>query len=126
MPAAVIGIDFDGTIVEHEYPKIGAPIKGAIETMKKLQQAGHKIILWTMRSGKELQEAVDYLAHNDIHPWGINKNPDQNWSTSPKAYCHIYIDDAALGCPLEQVGDKRPMVYWPYVQTYLKNKGLLA
>ena len=47
----IIGIDFDGTIVEHKYPEIGNPVPGALETMKDLIQQGHKIILWTMRSG---------------------------------------------------------------------------
>lgn len=123
----IIGIDFDGTIVTHEYPRIGTPIKGAIETMSELIENGHHIILWTMRSGQELKEAVDYLSNNGIFLFGVNKNPDQNWSDSPKAYCHIYIDDAALGCPLEITSQStRPMVYWPRVREFLKHKGLLT
>lgn len=123
---AVIAIDFDGTIVEHKYPAIGAPIKGAIETIKELQARGHKIILWTMRSGKELDEAVAYLQENGITPWGVNQNPEQDWSTSPKAYAQIYIDDAALGCPLEKKCFDRPMVYWPAVRKQLIYLNLLA
>ncbi len=124
--SAIIAIDFDGTIVEHKYPAIGAPIKGAIETIKELQARGHKIILWTMRSGKELDEAVAYLQENGITPWGVNQNPEQDWSTSPKAYAQIYIDDAALGCPIEKKCFDRPMVYWPYVRNFLISQGLLA
>lgn len=122
----IIGIDFDGTIVEHKYPEIGLPVPGALETMAELIQQGHKIILWTMRSEDTLQAAVDYLTAAGIELYGVNKNPDQHWSTSPKAYCHVYIDDAALGCPLIRKFDKRPMVYWPKVREFLKVKGLLA
>lgn len=122
----IIGIDFDGTIVTHEYPRIGTPIKGAIETMSELIENGHHIILWTMRSGQELKDAVDYLSNNGIFLFGVNKNPEQNWSDSPKAYCHIYIDDAALGCPLERLPNQRPMVYWPTVRRILEHRGLLT
>lgn len=124
--SAIIAIDFDGTIVEHKYPAIGAPIKGAIETIKELQARGHKIILWTMRSGRELENAVIYLQENGITPWGVNRNPEQDWSDSPKAYAQIYIDDAALGCPLEKKCFDRPMVYWPTVRRILEHRGLLA
>ena len=89
-------------------------------------QQGHKIILWTMRSGDTLQAAVDYLTAAGIELYGINMNPDQHWSTSPKAYCHVYIDDAALGCPLERLPNQRPTVYWPTVRRILEHRGLLA
>ena len=124
--STIIGIDFDGTIVEHMYPEIGTPVPGALETMKDLIQQGHKIILWTMRSGDKLQTAVDYLTAAGIELYGVNMNPDQHWSTSPKAYCHVYIDDAALGCPLERLPNQRPMVYWPTVRRILEHRGLLA
>lgn len=122
----IIGIDFDGTIVEHAYPEIGAPVPGAIDTIKDLIANGHRIILWTMRSGETLQEAYDYLKDNGIELFGVNKNPEQHWSTSPKAYCHVYIDDAALGCPLIRKFNQRPMVFWPKVREFLKAKGLLT
>ena len=122
----IIGIDFDGTIVEHKYPEIGNPVPGALETMNDLIQQGHKIILWTMRSGDTLQAAVDYLTAAGIELYGVNRNPDQHWSSSPKAYCHLYIDDAALGCPLERLPNQRPMVYWPSVRRILGHRGLLA
>ena len=122
----IIGIDFDGTIVEHKYPEIGNPVPGALETMNDLIQQGHKIILWTMRSGETLQAAVDYLTAAGIELYGVNRNPDQHWSSSPKAYCHLYIDDAALGCPLERLPNQRPMVYWPSVRRILGHRGLLA
>ena len=126
MTPSIIGIDFDGTIVEHRYPKLGDPVPGALETMKELIENGHKIILWTMRSNSELVDAVAYLTRNGIDLYGINKNPDQDWSNSPKAYCHIYIDDAALGCPLVKKPNERPSVYWPKVREFLEAKGLLT
>ncbi len=122
----IIGIDFDGTIVEHAYPDIGAPVPGALETMKDLIEAGHRIILWTMRSGDTLAQAQAYCESHGITFYGINENPDQSWSFSPKAYCHVYIDNAALGCPLIRKFNQRPMVYWPKVREFLEAKGLLT
>lgn len=118
----IIGVDFDGTIVEHDYPRIGPPIPEAIETLRECAKRGAKLILWTMRSGVLLDEAVDYLTRCEVSLFGVNRNPDQDgWSQSPKAYCHVYVDDAALGCPLEidEGRVKRPMVHWPSVAPYL-------
>jgi len=117
-----ICVDFDGTIVEHRFPEIGPAVPGAIEGLKQLQEAGAEIILWTMRSpgqyGEDpLQEAVDYLKSNGVELVGVNHNPTQaGWSKSPKAYAHIYIDDAAIGCPLVYPpSGKRPYVDWSKV-----------
>ena len=46
-----IAVDFDGTCVEHDYPEVGLDVEGAVETLKELQSRGHRIILYTMRSG---------------------------------------------------------------------------
>jgi ribonucleotide monophosphatase NagD (HAD superfamily) len=109
----IVAIDFDGTIVTHEYPHIGTPVPGAIDAIKAMQAAGAKIILWTMRSGDTLSEALGYLESEGIDVWGANKNPEQDWSTSPKAYAHRYIDDAAVGCPLVRPNNGgRPFVDW--------------
>lgn len=122
----VIGIDFDGTIVEHTYPYIGAAVPFALETLKQLQDNGHKLILWTMRSDSYLDEAVDYLTKNGITLYGINTNPTQKeWTNSPKAECQLYIDDAALGCPLKYHIEKRPYVDWLSVRSLLINHRLL-
>ena len=115
-----IAVDFDGTCVTHEYPKVGKDI-GAVPVLKKLTDSGHKIILNTMRSGKELAAAIKWFIDNDIPLFGANENPTQkSWTTSPKVYADLYIDDAALGCPLKKdpyISD-RPYVDWNEIEKY--------
>lgn len=124
---AYIAVDFDGTVVTHEYPIIGQPVPGALDTMKRLQRRGHLIILWTMRSGKELEEAVHYLQANGIKLHGINENPTQkSWTQSPKAYAQYYIDDAAVGCPLIEKDGQRPYVNWSSISALLVQRGILG
>jgi len=110
----IISVDFDATIVDHKYPDIGEPVPKAIDYIKKFVDAGAKIILNTMRSGKELQEAVNYLKDNNIELFGVNENPTQSdWTTSPKPYANLYIDDANYGQPLkEDPKFDRPYVDW--------------
>lgn len=122
-----IAIDFDGTCVTHDYPRIGKDIN-AVNVLKKLVTNGHKLILNTMRSGKELKEAINWFKENDIELYGANENPTQKrWTKSPKVYAHLYIDDAALGCPLKMdlnISD-RPFVDWEVVSCLLKDNGIL-
>jgi hypothetical protein len=117
-----ICIDFDGTIVDHAFPVIGKPVPGAIEWMKKFIMHGADLILWTVRCdnseyGAVLTDAVNYLAHNNIELYDVNNNKAQkSFSTSAKAWGHIYIDDAAYGCPLIKINDfMRPCVDWSIV-----------
>ncbi len=111
-----ICVDFDGTVVTHEYPEVGNPIPGAIEWLKAWRQRDAQIILWTMRSGDKLKDAVDYFEKNRVNLYGVNKNPDQlSWTDSPKAYGQVYVDDAAFGCPLIQPAEGRPFVDWSVV-----------
>lgn len=103
----IIAIDFDGTIADHIYPDCGEPVPGAIEWIKKFIEAGAKIILWTMRSdhihGPTLTDAIQFCNDNGIELFGVNNNPFQSdWTTSPKAYANLYIDDLAFGCPLKE------------------------
>lgn len=122
----IFGIDFDGTIVTHDFPEIGDPVPNALPVMKRLGYAGHHIILFTIRSGQTLDQAVGYLKNNDIDLYGVNVNPQQkSWSNSPKPYCHMYIDDAALGCPLVEGVHERPFVNWLTVERVLIKKGIL-
>jgi hypothetical protein len=73
-----------------------------------------------MRSGQQLEDAVYWFNQNNIPLWGVNANPDQHtWTTSPKPYAHLYIDDAALGVPLVHVENERPFVDWTAVAVRL-------
>lgn len=112
-----ICVDFDGTLVEHDYPKVGKPVPMAVEYCKEFVDNGCHLILWTMRSGWELDDAYRWTRHQGIKLFGVNDNPTQyRWTSSNKAYGNIYIDDAALGCPLVwKEGIHRPYVDWTVV-----------
>ena len=116
----IIAVDFDGTCVTHDYPAVGKEI-GADVALKKIAQDGHQLILYTMRSGKELQDAIDWFNRNDIPLYGIQTNPTQkSWTDSPKAYANLYIDDAAFGAPLivDPSISNRPFIDWSIVSNY--------
>lgn len=122
-----IAIDFDGTCVTHDYPRIGKEI-GATKVLKRLVEAGHKLILNTMRSDKELQDAVNWFKKNGIELYGVNENPTQKrWTNSPKVYAHMYIDDAAFGCPLINAPElsNRQFVDWDSVGRKLIQMGII-
>ena len=96
----IIAIDFDGTIVEDAYPKIGEPMIFAFDTMKKLQNEGHRLILWTYRNGRKLQEAVDFCEANGIEFYAVNKNyPEEEFDgkISRKIHADLFIDDRNVG-----------------------------
>lgn len=95
-----IAIDFDGTIVEHRYPFIGRIRPFAFETMEALQIKGHRLILWSHRSGQKLEEAITFCRRHGIEFYAVNKNyPEETWdeNDSRKILAHIYIDDRNLG-----------------------------
>ncbi|QIK54202.1 hypothetical protein G7051_07555 [Dysgonomonas sp. HDW5B] len=136
-----ICIDFDGTCVTHEFPRIGEDI-GAVPVLKELVAAGHKLILFTMRSDRKtkkkvegetvvveenfLTDAVNWFAENGIALYGVQKNPKQRfWTSSPKAYGHLYIDDANLGCPLIVPEKGRPYVNWEEIRSFLVERAVL-
>lgn len=110
----IICIDFDGTCVDHRYPKIGPDAPYAVETLKELDESGHQLILFTMRSGEKLEDAVNWFKEKDIPLYGVQFNPTQKkWTKSNKCYAELYIDDAAFGCPLIQPeGFENPCVDW--------------
>lgn len=123
----IIAIDFDGTCVTHDYPLVGKDI-GAIPILKKLVEEGNQLILWTMRGNKPgaetLADAVKWFSDNQIPLWGINENPQQKetgWTNSNKQYANMYIDDAALGCPLKMDENisERPFVDWSAIYEML-------
>jgi hypothetical protein len=95
-----IAVDFDGTIVEHEYPAIGKEKLFAFQTLKELEKLGARLILWTFRTGKELEEAVEFCKKNGVEFYAVNKNyPEEIFdeSISRKIDADIYIDDKNLG-----------------------------
>jgi hydroxymethylpyrimidine pyrophosphatase-like HAD family hydrolase len=95
-----IAVDFDGTIVEHKYPKIGKTRPFAFETLKMLKQKGHELILWTYRQGDYLDEAVEFCRQNGVEFYAVNKNyPEEEFDNtfSRKINCDLYIDDRNIG-----------------------------
>jgi len=139
-----ICIDFDGTCVTHEFPVVGKDV-GAVPVLQELVRHGHKLILFTMRSnrpiggntgsaeiedvtGNFLDDAIGWFKSKNIPLYGIQSNPHQKtWTTSPKAYGHLYIDDAGIGCPLilDKNISKRPFVNWRRVDDILRIQGIL-
>ncbi|MZP56040.1 MAG: hydrolase [Bacteroidales bacterium] len=95
-----IAVDFDGTIVEHMYPEIGKEKLFAFQTLRELEKKGAKLILWTFRTGKELEDAVEYCRKNGIEFYAVNKNyPEEivDETVSRKIDADIYIDDKNIG-----------------------------
>ncbi len=91
-----IAVDFDGTMVENRYPEIGKPILFAFESLKKLQEEGHQIILWTYRCGPKLEEAVRYCESKGIKFYAVNKSyPEEKHdpTISRKILADHFIDD---------------------------------
>lgn len=96
----IIAVDFDGTIVKHRYPEIGEPIPFAIETLKLIQkELRHTLILWTVREGELLQEAVDYCRERGLIFYAINMNePGDDPQLGPrKLMADLFIDDRNFG-----------------------------
>lgn len=145
MKSIVIAVDFDGTAVSHEFPAVGKDI-GSVRVLKRLVEAGHKLILWTMRgnptdntgssdevpvilNGNHLDDAVNWFKENGIELYGIQRNPTQDaWTKSPKCYAQLYIDDAALGAPLKRDTEisERAFIDWFAVEKILEMDGILT
>lgn len=119
----IIAVDFDGTIVEHKYPKIGKELPFAIETLKKLQQEQHHLILWSVREGKLLQEAVEFCRERGLEFYAINSNYAEETLESSqysrKLKADLFIDDRNLsglpewGLIYKMIHDK-----WGYEDIY--------
>ena len=109
----IVAVDFDGTVVEHEFPRVGRVLTEAFHALRGLVALDVGIVLFTMRSGDFLREPVRLFAENKVPLLGLNVNPSQSsWTSSPKAYAHVYVDDAAFGCPLVKEPGKRPYADW--------------
>ena len=116
-----VAVDFDGTLVKHDFPDIVAEVPGAFVWLRRWKEAGAMLILWTMRSdgqkyGPVLSQAVEYCRVRGVLFDGVNEGPgDREWTESPKVYAHRYVDDAACGCPLQCYPGHRPVVDWDVV-----------
>lgn len=111
----VIAVDFDGTIVEHKYPSIGKEIPFAVETIKLIQtELKHTIILWTVREGNLLDEAVQFCRERGLYFYAINSNePGSKKSEQPrKLMADMFIDDRNFG----------GLPDWGYIYTALKER----
>jgi len=96
----IIAVDFDGTIVEDGYPGIGEERLFAFDTLKRLQADGHRLILWSYRHGKKLDEAVAFCKNNGIEFYAVNRSfPEENTvdNVSRKIHADLFIDDRNIG-----------------------------
>ncbi len=97
----ILAIDFDGTIVEDRYPAIGKPMPFAFDTLKKLESDGHRLILWTYRTGKKLEEAVEFCRQNDLEFYAVNRSFPEEDALDPvngrKIHADLFIDDRNFG-----------------------------
>ncbi len=98
----LIAVDFDGTIVEHRYPHIGKELPFAIASLRRLQEEGHRLILWTAREGELLQEAIDFCAMRGLEFFAVNSNypgeeVDEAGIRARKLHADLFIDDRAVG-----------------------------
>ena len=122
-----IAINFDGTCVKSDYPNIGEDCPNAVDSLKDLTKKGHKLILNTMRSGENLENAVRWFLDKDIPLYGVQKNPTQHeWTSSPKVQSDIIIDSSNLGAMLTMDRDENgnfyghPYTDWNMVNGFLK------
>lgn len=98
----LIAVDFDGTIVEHRYPEIGKEIPFAISTLKRLQEEHHRLILWTVREGELLDEAVAFCRQRGLEFYAVNANfPEEEakpgMTACRKLKADLFIDDRNVG-----------------------------
>ncbi len=97
-----IAVDFDGTIVEHAYPKIGKEIPFATETLRQLIKERHRLILWSVREDALLQEAIDWCKERGVEFYAVNRDypeeePEKNNHFSRKLKVDLWIDDRNIG-----------------------------
>lgn len=134
MNKKIIAIDFDGTIVKHNFPFIGDLIPEAKEVINALYNKGHTILIWTVRSitNDAVGKMKKFLDNNGVKYHNINENAeeilnDPAWENfSPKIYADLYIDDRGLGCPVIcPTGESYPHVDWVEIECRLREGGIL-
>lgn len=96
----IIAVDFDGTLCENEWPKIGAANEPLIEYLIEQQKAGNKVVLWTCRTGDLLDRAVRWCSIHGLYFDAVNENLsdviEKMGGDSRKIFAHEYIDDLAI------------------------------
>jgi hypothetical protein len=101
MKSLVIAVDFDGTVVEDRYPAIGKPMPFALDTLKRLTNEGHRLVLWTYRHGRPLRDAVEFLESQGVVLYAVNCSfPEESENLdgcSRKIHADVFIDDRNLG-----------------------------
>jgi hypothetical protein len=119
-------IDFDGCVVTHDFPHIGEEVEGAVEVLKKMHNAGHKLILHTCRAGIQLDDAIEWFKNREIELFAVNENPSFE-TGSRKIYGHWHIDDHNFGSPLKYDPSvhKREFVDWGRINNLLLIKNLI-
>lgn len=97
----IIAVDFDGTIVEHRYPAIGKERPFATTTLRRLADEGHRLILWSVREGKLLDEAVEWCKERGVTFYAVNRDFEEEDGTgrnfSRKLKADLFIDDRNIG-----------------------------
>lgn len=136
----IIAVDFDGTCVTNEFPKVGNNI-GAVPVLRELTKLGHKLILWTMRGNTTesfdgtqsqetyLQQALNWANSNEVKFWGVNENPEQTkdqWTDSNQHTAYLIIDDYNLGCPLRSDPKGNLFVDWLAIVELLNKQGFFT
>lgn len=124
-------VDFDGTVVTHEYPRVGGDVDNAVKVLKELVSKGHKLIIFTMRDDKpnherkHLTDAVNWYKSHGIPLYGVQTNPTQtNWTSSPKAYGNLIIDDIGAMMPLRNQNG-HAVVDWFVLEEWLRKTKIL-
>lgn len=118
----VIAVDFDGTLIVNDRYRIVSNVPLAFEVCRELQASGNSLVLFTMRTGEDLEAAVNHCTQQGLTGWhGLNENPDQ-FSGSRKVYADLYIDNRAVGCPLIEGTE---FVDWAEVRNQLLRSGVI-
>ena len=115
----VIAFDFDGTLVKDEFPNVGEPLEDGLNLMKRLIEEDVEVVLFTVRSGNYLQDAIEFLRSRGIEDFFVNQNAN-TISDSPKVYYDVIFDDRAFGAPLVREPGKKPYLDWGKILTTLK------
>jgi len=123
-------IDFDGTCVLEMFPKVGPDVPDAVRILKALVDNGHRLILWTARSGKTLIDAVNWFNRHGIDLYAVNQDPHplEGWPIPRKVIPAWYIDDRNLGTPMKTVIDNKKsfeVVDWNSIEVLLKQKNII-